>query len=95
MIDTTGVEIRLAAVLRPLANEQERVQAPAATVGQTLDWLVSTFPQLRDAIYASPGLVSPFLGLFVDDEDVRLRGGLECRLVDGQVLSILPALSGG
>ncbi|HMD45360.1 MAG TPA: MoaD/ThiS family protein, partial [Acidimicrobiales bacterium] len=41
------------------------------------------------------GQLRRFVNVFVDDEDVRFLGGLETPLVDGQTVSVVPAVAGG
>jgi ferredoxin-nitrite reductase len=78
-----------------LTDGVDRIEVPARTVREALDWLRRHYPRLVQQILTPDGSVSPLVNLFVGEEDIRNLQGLDTPLAPGQELIILPALSGG
>ena len=77
---------------RPFLSGPERrrgVEVEADTVGQALQRLAETCPELKGQLFAAPGKLSPGVVVFVGQRDVRFAGGLNARLEDGQVVYVM------
>jgi molybdopterin synthase sulfur carrier subunit len=57
--------------------------------------LVAQYPGLRANLLADDGGLHKFVNVYKDDDDIRYLDGLDTKLGDGDVLSILPAVAGG
>lgn len=68
---------------------------PAATVRAALDELERRHPQLYVSICDETGRVRRHVNLFVNSHNVRDLQGLASALTPGDVVTILPAVSGG
>lgn len=90
-----AVEVRLPTVLRQHAGGQASVQANGDTVGEAVHDLVRQFPGLAEQVVTGDGTLHRFVNVYVNDDDVRYLDKLETKLVEGDVLSILPAVAGG
>ena len=90
-----AVEIKLPTVLRVQADGQASVSVDAATVGEVFATLVERYPGLRGNLLDDSGALHKFVNVYKDDDDIRYLDGLETKLTDGDVLSILPAVAGG
>jgi sulfur-carrier protein len=86
--------VRIPPTLREQTGGERQVVADGETVRELLDDLTSRFPKLRQRIYEDGG-IAPFVNVYVDGEDVRVRGGLETPIEDGQTVILLPAMAGG
>jgi len=53
------------------------------------------YPELYTSVCDETGAVRRHVNLFVNSSNVRDREGLETRLAPGDVIMILPAVSGG
>ena len=80
---------------RGFAGGAKEVRLEAATVGDALERLATTYPSLRERLRDEHGKLRAHLALFVNDEDARLLGWEKATLRDGDVVHIIPALSGG
>ncbi|HUG70203.1 MAG TPA: ubiquitin-like small modifier protein 1 [Pirellulaceae bacterium] len=67
----------------------------AATVRTALDQLERSHPSLYQSICDETGAVRRHVHLFVNNAFIHDREGLDTALVPGDVLSIMPAVSGG
>ena len=90
-----AVEIKLPTVLRVQADGQASVSVDGATVGDVFTSLVAKYPGLRDNLLDGEGGMHKFVNVYKDDDDIRYLDGLDTKLADGDVLTILPAVAGG
>jgi MoaD family protein len=90
-----AVEIKLPNVLRTQADGQATVAIEGATVGEVFQKLVAEYPGLRTNLLDDTGGLHKFVNVYKDDDDIRYLDGLDTKLADGDVLSILPAVAGG
>ncbi len=81
--------------LRQYAGKQSAVDVPAGTVGEALNALTSTYPDLRKHLYSDEGKLRAFVNLYLNDEDVRYLQKEQTAVKDGDTLSIVPSIAGG
>jgi adenylyltransferase/sulfurtransferase len=67
----------------------------AATVRAALEELEQSRPILYRSICDETGTVRPHVNLFINNSFIREREGLDTVLEPGDVLTIMPAVSGG
>jgi len=90
-----SVNVRVPTQLRPLTGGAGEVTVEGSTVGEVLKALESAHPGFADRIFDADGGLRRFVNVFLADEDVRFLDGLGTPVVDGQTLSIVPAVAGG
>jgi sulfur-carrier protein len=90
-----SVIIRIPTPLRKFTAGQETVEVEGTTVGQALENLAESHPELRAKIFGDDGQVRRFVNVFANDEDIRFQDKLETALKDGDQVSIIPAIAGG
>ena len=89
------VEIKLPTVLRAAADGQASVAVGGGTVGEIFTTLVDKYPGLRANLLDDAGGLHKFVNVYKDDDVIRYLEGLDTKLADGDVLTILPAVAGG
>ena len=89
------VTIKLPTILRKHAGNEPRVSADGATLRDVLTDLESRYPGITKNVIADDGGLHRFINVYLNDEDVRYLGSLETEIVDGDTVSILPAVAGG
>jgi molybdopterin synthase sulfur carrier subunit len=90
-----SVIIRIPTQLRTLTGGANEVPAEGSTVGEVLKALDAGHPGIGDRLFDEDGRLRRFVNIFVADEDVRFLDGLDTAVVDGQTVSIIPAVAGG
>ena len=90
-----AVEIKLPTVLRAHADGQTTVAVDGSTVGEVFDALIQRYPVLRGNLLDDAGGLHKFVNVYKDDDDIRYLDGLDTKVGNGDVLSILPAVAGG
>ncbi|HET6763768.1 MAG TPA: MoaD/ThiS family protein [Longimicrobiaceae bacterium] len=90
-----SVSVSIPTPLRTYAGGHKLVAVSAPSVGAALGDLVSRYPGLRPHLYAETGELRGFVGLYVNDENVRDLEGAGTALAEGDTLTILPSIAGG
>jgi len=90
-----NVRVRIPTPLRAYAGGQAEVTASGSTVAAVLSTLVAEWPELRRHLLGDDGRLRTFVNLYLNGEDVRVGGGLDTCLSDGDELAIVPAIAGG
>ncbi len=90
-----AVTVYIPTPFRRATNNQDRVQAPAATVGALLDTLEGRFGGLKGLVRNEGGEVHHHVNIYVNDEAIEALQGLATPLRDGDQVAIIPALAGG
>ena len=90
-----SVTIHVPAVLRVYCGGASALSLSAPTVRAALEQLERSHPALYRCVCDETGAVRRHVNLFVNTSHMRDREGLDTQLVPGDVLTILPAVSGG
>ncbi len=89
------VEVRLPTLLRTAAGGKTTVTADGSTIGDVLANLQQTYPGMAGQVLTDKGELHRFVNVYVNDDDVRYLDKLGTKVVDGDTVSILPAVAGG
>ena len=95
MADALNITVYLPGPLRVYCGGASEIFLSAATVGAALDQLEHQYEPLHRNIRDEAGVVRRHLGIFVNFDHVRDLQGLDTVLAPGDVVTILPAVSGG
>ena len=87
--------MELAGALARMAGDK-RVTVEAGLLGQVLDALASGHGEaFRDRLFDSEGRPRRFINIYVNGRDYRFLDKLDTVLHEGDVVALLPAVSGG
>ena len=90
------VIVKIPAPLRPLtANLSEVNLEQPGTVGAAVEELERKYPGLKTRLLDDKGALRRYINIFRNEEDIRQGKALETRLLEGDRLSIVPAIAGG
>jgi molybdopterin converting factor small subunit len=87
--------VRLPPVLRQYAGDAKQVEASGGTLGQVVDQLVTSHPELRDQLLTSDGQLHRFVNVYLNGQDVRYLSGLATPVGERDTVIVLPAMAGG
>jgi molybdopterin synthase sulfur carrier subunit len=90
-----SVRMLLHGAFREFAGGARDVTLGAGTIREALDGLVLAHPTLAERLRDERGTLRPHLALFINQDDARLLGWEDAPLRDGDIVHIIPALSGG
>jgi molybdopterin converting factor small subunit len=89
------VTIQFPASLRAYCNGASELLLSAPSVRAALEQIERSHPALYSNFCDETGAVRRHVNVFVNSDHVRDREGLDTALVSGDVMTILPAVSGG
>jgi molybdopterin synthase sulfur carrier subunit len=87
--------IRIPPVLRPSVGGEREVSADGQSVGDVLRTLAESHPDTRGQLFGEDGDLNRYVNVYLNDEDVRVLGGLDTPVGESDTLVILPAMAGG
>lgn len=89
------VTVRIPIPLRGYSEGTPEVAIEAASVAEALAALDRRCPGVLASVCDEAGRIRVHVNLFLNQESVRALAGLETPTRDGDVLHIIPAVSGG
>lgn len=89
------VRVTIPAALRALCGGQDEVLIAAGNVRALLSTLGREHPDLHRRICEDTGVPRTHINVFVNEEHIRWLAGLDTPLKATDVVTILPAVSGG
>ena len=89
------VQIRIPTPLRKLTHDEEVVETNAETISDAITDLENRYPGLQERLLDDDGQVRRFVNVYVNQEDIRFLKGEGTEVVEGDELSIVPAIAGG
>ena len=95
MTNATSIKIHVPGVLRSYCDGAPELWLEVETVRAALDELERRHPSLYRNVCDETGAVRRHVNLFVNASHVRDLEGLRTTFESGDVLTILPAISGG
>ncbi len=91
----TGVEVFVPEQLRQYCGKARTLDVAGETVRAVLAEIEREYPALYVNVCDETGAVRRHINIFVNDEHMREFSGLDTVLAPADVLTILPAVSGG
>ena len=90
-----AVTIQVPGVLRTCCEGASELSVPASSLRAALEEIERRHPALYRSICDETGSVRRHVNLYVNTSDMREREGLDTALAPGDVVLIMPAVSGG
>ena len=87
--------VKIPPVLRASVGGEREVGASGESVGEVLRDLASNHPATQSQLFSPEGELNRYVNVYLNDEDVRVLGGLDTPVGAGDTLVILPAMAGG
>ena len=87
--------IKIPPVLRSSVGGEKEVTAAGDDVGAVLRALAEQHPQTETQLFGPDGSLNRYVNVYLNDEDVRVLGGLDTSVGESDMLVILPAMAGG
>lgn len=90
-----AIQISLPTVLAKLADDQRVITGEGATLGDAVADVAARYPRLAPRLRDEEGNPYPFVLFYLNDEDIRLTGGFDTAVRDGDEVTVVPAIAGG
>ena len=89
------IAVQIPTALRGYCAGANQLSLSVSSVRAALEQLERTHPELYRSVCDDTGAVRRHVNLFVNDDFLRDREGLDTALRPGDTLTIMPAVSGG
>ena len=89
------ITVHIPTPLRPECGGMGELSVMATTVREVLDRLEIEYPALYRGVCNDAGAIRQHINLFVNNDFLHQRNGLETQLGPEDVVYIMPAVSGG
>ncbi len=89
------VTVFIPGLLRACCDGARELAISAATVRAALQEIERSHPPLYRSVCDETGAVRRHVNLFVNNDNIRDGAGLDTALASGDILTIMPAVSGG
>ena len=90
-----SVTVRIPTPLRSLTGGADEIKVEAASVRALIDLLEEKHSGIKAQLLDGEGKLRRFVNVYLNDEDIRFREGLDTTLGDNDVVAIIPAIAGG
>ena len=90
-----SITVRLSTPFREITGGKSELEAEGANLTELFDAIERTAPGFLEMVFEQDGRVHEHAHVFVNGEDYRSLGGLSTSIKDGDVVSVLFAISGG
>jgi len=90
-----SVQVRIPSPLKSLTGGKDVIQSRGTTVGEVIQQVISSYPELRERLCDEKGQVRRFINIFLNHEDIRSMRNLDTPVNDGDSLSTIPSIAGG
>jgi len=90
-----SITIYVPGVLRSHSGGESELSLSASSIRAALEQIERSHPALYRSVCDETGAVRRHVNLFVNSSDMRDREGLATALAPGDVVTIMPAVSGG
>ncbi|MGO9639936.1 MAG: MoaD/ThiS family protein [Candidatus Acidiferrales bacterium] len=81
--------------LRRFADQRSSIECEAATVGDALWHLTTSYGELKKHLYTDDGRLRSFVNVYLNDEDIRVLKQEQTQIKDGDTITIVPSIAGG
>jgi molybdopterin converting factor small subunit len=95
MTSAPSITVQVPGPLRDCCAGASALTLSASTVRAVLEELERRYPTLHRSICDETGAVRRHINLFINQDHIRDRNGLDTLLALGDAVTILPAVSGG
>jgi molybdopterin converting factor small subunit len=89
------IYVTIPLALRPLCRGQRQLLLGAGNIRELLRALAEQHPQVHVRLCDERGEPRPHINVFINDDHIRALAGLDTPLASGDVVFLLPAVSGG
>jgi MoaD family protein len=89
------ITIYVPGVLRQYSGGAAELSVSASNIRSAFEQIEQNYPALYRSVCDETGMVRRHVNVFVNSSDMRDREGLDTALAQGDVVTIMPAVSGG
>ncbi|HLG22880.1 MAG TPA: ubiquitin-like small modifier protein 1 [Candidatus Manganitrophaceae bacterium] len=89
------IKVRIPTPLRKLTGGQGEVTAQGENIAALIGALEKEYPGIKERLCDEQGELRRFVNIYINEEDIRFRQGIQTPVKKGDEVSIIPAIAGG
>ncbi len=86
--------VRIPTPFMKLTENKATIEVEGNTILEVIENIEKKYPGIKQRILKDER-VNRYINIYVDEEDIRFKEGLETSLKDDSEVAIIPAISGG
>ena len=90
-----GIKVLLPTALRQYANGQDGIELSGTKVGEVIEQLVGTYPDLKTHLLDEDGTIRNFVNVYLNEDNLRGDDLVNAPCKDGDEIMLVPAVAGG
>jgi adenylyltransferase/sulfurtransferase len=90
-----AVTVLIPAALRAFTERQSEIEVKADTVGNAVKAVTEKFPDIKKHLYKDEKELRDFINIFLGEDNIKNKDGLDTKLKDGDTVMLVPAIAGG
>ncbi|MDR1977027.1 MAG: MoaD/ThiS family protein [Campylobacteraceae bacterium] len=90
-----AVTILIPTALRQFTDNLSEIEVEASSVRKSLERLKEAYPDLEKHIFSPDGALRNFVNVYVNEDDIRQKDGIDTALKDKDVVLLIPSIAGG
>jgi len=81
--------------LRKLTNGVDTVYVTGNSISLVIDNLEAGYPGMKERLCNEHGAIRQFINIYLNNEDIRFKSGIQTLINETDEISIVPAMAGG
>jgi molybdopterin synthase sulfur carrier subunit len=81
--------------LRKLTNGVDTIYVTGNSIISVIDNLEAGYPGMKERLCNEHGAIRQFINVYLNNEDIRFKAGLQTLINETDEISIVPAMAGG
>jgi MoaD family protein len=90
-----AVTVLIPAALRAFTDRQSEIEVEADTIGKAIGEVAQKFPDIKKHLYKEDNSLRDFINVFLGEENIKNRDGLDTKVNNGDTIMLVPAIAGG
>jgi adenylyltransferase/sulfurtransferase len=90
-----AVTVLIPAALRTFTERQSEIEVQADTVGTAIKMVTEKYPDIKKHLYKGENELRDFINIFLGEENIKNKNGLDTKITDGDTIMLVPAIAGG
>ncbi|MCC9600513.1 MoaD/ThiS family protein [Stieleria sp. JC731] len=89
------MKVIIPTAFRKHTDGKKNIDVTGSNVGDVISGLIQAYPNLRDSLYTPADELVQFVGVFVNEKNIRDLEGVNTSVDDRDELLLVPAIAGG
>ena len=89
------ITVLIPSALRAFTERQSEIEVCANTVGEAIKEVSKKYAGIEKHLYKDADNLRDFINVFLGQENIKNKDGLDTKVKDGDLVMLVPAIAGG